>query len=168
MLCQTSLDIRKVDLTECLPNSRFLFKNRHYNRQRWKYLVNKLLQCLFHIKPPSKTAYTYDPTKTSLKTVSYTTRIDTNLVCSGRQQKPHHIQMPLITGQCKGTLLELIRVGVDARPVLQQDLSHTHMTGTGSFHQWRVSVLVVVFHVCPALQQDPHHCFVTLRKKEVQ
>lgn len=39
-----------------------------------------------------------------------------------------------ITSKCKGTLFKLIRMCVDAGPIIQQDGSHAHMASTSSLH----------------------------------
>ena len=43
------------------------------------------------------------------------------LVSSGLQKEPHHLEVPFVAGQGEGGLLELVAVGVDAGPELEQN-----------------------------------------------
>ena len=49
------------------------------------------------------------------------------LVGAGLQQEAHHLQVALVARQRQRRLLELVRVGVDAGAVVQEDLEITTM-----------------------------------------
>lgn len=82
------------------------------------------------------------------------------LVGAGLEQEAHHLEVALVAGERERRLLELVRVRVDAGPVLQEDLGDGHVAGRGGLHEGRVPVLVVVLHVGASLEQQPHDLLV--------